>query len=140
MPNTGICRRRAISIYITDRVIGNAGAALQHLVQATVQGVEKIALRYRGSPARRTNKLLGLFDEIAPIVKIAKTVAELRGEIIQPVQERLRLEIREMDAGQFQRRAVQADLGALLRQDSSAQMIHLPLLSYPGYRSTGKPR
>ena len=94
----------------------DARAALQHLVQATVQGVEKIGF----VPVKTQlseQVTAGFFDEVASVVEVAEAVPQRRGEIVQPVQERLRLEIREVDTGQIQRRAVHADPGSLLCQD-----------------------
>ena len=113
---------------------GDAGPALQHLIQTTVQGIEKIGL-VPVETQLAEQVTAGFFDEIASVVEIAEAITQGRSKFVQLVQERLRLEIREVDTGQIQCRAVHADLGAFLRQNllQIVQMLHLPLL-YPARR------
>ena len=114
---------------------GDAGPALQHLVQAAIEGVEKITL-VTVETQLAEQVAAGFFDEVASVIEITEAIPQRRGQIIQLVQERLRLEIREMDGGQIQCRAVHADPGSLLCQDllQMEQMIHLLLLYYPACR------
>src|SRR6185369_13526285 len=90
--------------------------ALQNLVQATVQRIEKIRLVAMESELAK-KVAAGFFDELTSVVEISKTIAQPRRELVQLVQKRLRLQIRKMDAGQIQRCPVHADLGVLPGQD-----------------------
>src|SRR5690242_16226003 len=72
----------------------------------------------------------GLFYEVPPVVEVPKAVAQRGGQLVQPLQERLRLQIRKMDTGQVQGRAIHANLTAIPRQNL-LQMVHLQLLYYP---------
>lgn len=106
----------------------DAGTALQNLVQATIQRIEKIGLvAVETQLAKKVTA--GFFDEIPSIVEVAETVPQRSRKIVQAVQKRLRLKVREVDTGQVQSRTIHTDLGAFLSQDLE-QMIHLPLL-YP---------
>ena len=70
LPNTGMCKRHTRSYYNTARVIAYAGAALDHLIQATVQRIRKNLSRCHGTPARRT--VAAGFNEIASVVEVAE--------------------------------------------------------------------
>jgi len=114
----------------------NSGASLQHLIQTTIQRIEKISLV--AVESQLTEQITtGFFHKIASVVEVAETVAQRGREFIQLVEKRLRLKVGKVDTGQIQRCAVQTNAGAFSCQDL-LQMIHLPLLYYPAVESTSK--
>ena len=94
---------------------GDADAPLQHLIQATVAGIEEIVFVAVKAQLAEQVALRGL-DEIAAVVEIAQAVAQLRGQLVQLVEKRFGLKIRgnRMVASSSAARS-RRPLGGLLR-------------------------
>ena len=115
---------------------GNADAALEHLVQATVAGIEEIVFIAVKAEFAEEVALRGL-DEIAAVVEIAQAVAQLRGQFVQAVEPGLGFEAGRVDGGQLQRGVVEASLGGIFFEQI-AEMVrcgHPLLLCHEGFRA-----
>ena len=70
----------------------DARPALQNLVQAAVQRIEKI--RLVAMESEFTEKVAaGFFDKLAAVVEISKAIAQRCSQLVQLIKERLRLQI-----------------------------------------------
>ena len=96
-------------MYITESVMGMPRAPLQHLIQTTVERIEKI-LFVAVEPSSQTGTFCAVSTKSRPSLKLRRRSPRLRGQLVQMIQERLGLQARKLNGGEIERGRIQTAL------------------------------